>query len=253
MREGKMTNIRLGVVLLFSAMFLSGCVTTQTGKEPVRTKEEIIEMQLKQTLAIAETSLEVSKNAEKLAQESLEKSRQAETSSGKAIDTANAAVESANEARKFVEQEVDKAIKAADEAKKFATQESEKAINAANRASKLAMDHADQSAEKAIKAANDAIQASNASSEKSIAVANQTMAELGRMRAATAMKPAEEPIIMQEPSIERTYRIKSGDTLSGISRKFYGDSSRWRMIYERNRKVLGNPNRIPVGAKIIIP
>jgi len=241
-------KIKLTVVLLVAALLLSGCVTT---KEPVmetpeKTREEIIEMQLKQTLAIAETSLEVSKNAEKLAMEALEKSRKSEAVSSGALDAAN-------EARKFAEEETLKAINAANEAKKVSEQESEKAITAANRASKLAMDHADKSAERAIAAANNAIQAANTSSEKSIAIANQTIAEINRMRAAAVMKPAEEPIIMDEPKAERTYVIKRGDTLSTIARKHYGDSSKWSLIYKHNRNVLKSPNIIPSGVKIIIP
>jgi len=240
-------------VVLAAFLLLSGCATVKKQEAGSLSREEIIELQLKQTLAIAETSLEVSRNAEKLATEALEKSRQAEATSAKALDAANKAVEAANEARKFAEEETQKAINAANEARKVAEQESEKAIAASNRASKLAMDHADKSAELAIKAANDAIKAANASSEKSIAVANQTIAEINRLRATVVMQPPEEPIVMEEPKAEKTYVIKKGDTLSSIADKEYGDASKWHVIYQKNRDVLKTPGNIKSGTKIIIP
>ena len=208
---------------------LSGCVTTKQSDEgSVMTKEEIIDMKLKQTLAISETSLEVSKNAEKLANEAFEKSRQAESTSTKALESANQAIEAANEARKFAENEAKKAITAANEASK-------KAIDAANESSKKAID------------------AANESSEKAIAIANQTLAEINRLRATIMMKPPEEPIIMEEPKVERTYRIKKGDTLSKIAQKYYGDASKWVLIYKRNRHVIKDPNIIAVDTIIFIP
>ena len=224
-----MMNRKILLVLVISVLMLSGCVTTkQADEKSVMTKEEIIDMKLKQTLAISETSLEVSKNAEKIANEAFEKSRQAESTSTKALESANHAIEAANEARKFAENEA------------------KKAINAANEASKKAIDAANESSKKAIDAANE-------SSEKSIAIANQTLAEINRLRATIMMKPPEEPIIMEEPKVERTYRIKKGDTLSKIAQKYYGDASKWVLIYKRNRHVIKNPNIIAVDTIIFIP
>lgn len=51
----------------------------------------------------------------------------------------------------------------------------------------------------------------------------------------------------------RTYVVQSGDTLSSISSRFLGKSSRSREIFEANRRVLKNPNRLRVGMKIKIP
>ena len=220
-----MMNRKILLVLVISVLMLSGCVTTkQADEKSVMTKEEIIDMKLKQTLAISETSLEVSKNAEKIANEAFEKSRQAESTSTKALESANHAIEAANEARKFAENEAKKAINAANESRKFAENEAKKAIDAANE-----------------------------SSEKSIAIANQTLAEINRLRATIMMKPPEEPIIMEEPKVERTYRIKKGDTLSKIAQKYYGDASKWVLIYKRNRHVIKNPNIIAVDTIIFIP
>ena len=55
------------------------------------------------------------------------------------------------------------------------------------------------------------------------------------------------------PSASRTYSVRSGDTLSGIARKFYGNSARWTWIYAANRSKISNPNSIYVGEKLTIP
>jgi nucleoid-associated protein YgaU len=52
------------------------------------------------------------------------------------------------------------------------------------------------------------------------------------------------------------YTVQSGDTLSRIAEKFYGDGSEtsWRKIYEANRDRIGNdPNQITAGMRLIIP
>ena len=51
----------------------------------------------------------------------------------------------------------------------------------------------------------------------------------------------------------RTYVIKSGDTLSAISSRFYGTSSRWIDIYQANRDRLSSESAIRVGQEIRIP
>ena len=49
------------------------------------------------------------------------------------------------------------------------------------------------------------------------------------------------------------YEVKKGDTLSKISRKFYGDPDLYMNIFEANRDVLKNPDLIKVGQKLRIP
>ena len=51
----------------------------------------------------------------------------------------------------------------------------------------------------------------------------------------------------------RTYRVRSGDTLSGIAKRFYGNPARWTWIYAANRSKIHNPNSIYVGEKLTIP
>jgi len=50
-----------------------------------------------------------------------------------------------------------------------------------------------------------------------------------------------------------TYEVKSGDTLSKISKQFYGDSDDYMRIFYANRETLNDPNKIQVGQKLNIP
>jgi nucleoid-associated protein YgaU len=51
----------------------------------------------------------------------------------------------------------------------------------------------------------------------------------------------------------RRYIVKSGDTLSGISRQFYGDASQYKKIFDANRDILRDPNTISPGQDLAIP
>jgi nucleoid-associated protein YgaU len=47
--------------------------------------------------------------------------------------------------------------------------------------------------------------------------------------------------------------VASGDTLSGIAARFYGDANKWPTIFEANRHQIQDPNRIFVGQVLRIP
>jgi LysM repeat protein len=51
----------------------------------------------------------------------------------------------------------------------------------------------------------------------------------------------------------QTYEIKSGDTLSRISRQFYGNANEYMRIFYANRDQLSDPDKIQVGQKLVIP
>jgi nucleoid-associated protein YgaU len=51
----------------------------------------------------------------------------------------------------------------------------------------------------------------------------------------------------------RSYRVKKGDTLSGIALKFLGTSRRYNEIYKANRDVLRTPNSLREGMILRIP
>jgi len=55
------------------------------------------------------------------------------------------------------------------------------------------------------------------------------------------------------PKANRTYTVQSGDTLSKISKQFYGDANKYMQIFEANRDQLKDPNVIKVGQVLKIP
>jgi nucleoid-associated protein YgaU len=52
---------------------------------------------------------------------------------------------------------------------------------------------------------------------------------------------------------QRRYTVKAGDTLSKISRAFYGDANQYDKIFDANRNILQDPNRISPGQELVIP
>jgi len=50
-----------------------------------------------------------------------------------------------------------------------------------------------------------------------------------------------------------TYEIKSGDTLSKISKQFYGNANEYMRIFYANRDKLSDPDKIQAGQKLVIP
>ena len=56
----------------------------------------------------------------------------------------------------------------------------------------------------------------------------------------------------QEPPA-RTHTVKSGDTLSGLARTYYGKASLFPQIFNANRDKMSDPDRIRVGQVLVIP
>ena len=51
----------------------------------------------------------------------------------------------------------------------------------------------------------------------------------------------------------RTYTVRSGDTLSSIAQRFYGNSADWTWLYHVNSSVVHDPNTIYVGEVLKLP
>ena len=47
--------------------------------------------------------------------------------------------------------------------------------------------------------------------------------------------------------------VVSGDTLSAIAKKYYGDANKYNVIFEANKPMLSDPNKIYPGQKLRIP
>jgi LysM repeat protein len=60
-------------------------------------------------------------------------------------------------------------------------------------------------------------------------------------------------LVKKAQPASRTYTVRSGDTLSVIAAKFYGNPAHWTWIYAANRAKIHNPNSIYVGERLTIP
>lgn len=49
------------------------------------------------------------------------------------------------------------------------------------------------------------------------------------------------------------YTVQSGDTLSKIAKKYYGNGAKYPVIFEANREVIENPDLIYPGQRLRIP
>ena len=52
---------------------------------------------------------------------------------------------------------------------------------------------------------------------------------------------------------EKTYVVKSGDSLSKIAKREYGNANEWKRIFEANKDVLTDPDKIYPGQTLKIP
>ena len=93
-----------------------------------------------------------------------------------------------------------------------------------------------------------------------------TSQEAERAAAEQASKERSGPTPFQEEEVKvpsfgglfggkkKTHTVKAGETLSAIAKEVYGDSKRWKEIYEANKALIGdNPNMIKVGQELRIP
>ena len=69
----------------------------------------------------------------------------------------------------------------------------------------------------------------------------------------TSTSSSSQPAASASANTTKTYTVRSGDTLSGIARQFYGDSSKWTTIFNANRDKIKNANLIYPGQVLTIP
>lgn len=50
-----------------------------------------------------------------------------------------------------------------------------------------------------------------------------------------------------------THTIRKGDSLVKIALKFYGNKNLWTYIVKHNRKVITNPDNVPIGTTLLVP
>lgn len=52
---------------------------------------------------------------------------------------------------------------------------------------------------------------------------------------------------------ERRYTVQPGDSLSKISKEFYGNANQYMKIFEANKDKLSDPDKVRAGMDLIIP
>jgi LysM repeat protein len=68
-----------------------------------------------------------------------------------------------------------------------------------------------------------------------------------------SVEPVRETTNSPAPKKEATYTVKSGDCLWNIAKKYYGDGSKYKLIYEANKDKVQNPNLIYPNQVLTIP
>jgi nucleoid-associated protein YgaU len=64
---------------------------------------------------------------------------------------------------------------------------------------------------------------------------------------------AQELLPEKDQSQIQYYTVRKNDTLQKISYKFYGTTKKWNKLFEANRDVLKNPDKLYPGTRIKIP
>ena len=64
---------------------------------------------------------------------------------------------------------------------------------------------------------------------------------------------AEEKSSPKVPDHPKTYVVEDGDTLYGVSKRFYGSIQYWKQIREANKALISSDNRLRAGDTIVLP
>lgn len=86
---------------------------------------------------------------------------------------------------------------------------------------------------------------------KEIRIASSPFSEGSGNNAAQQIEEALVPAAQETPI--RTHPVKSGDTLSGLAKSYYGNAALFPQIFNANRDKLSNPDQIRVGQVLVIP
>ena len=64
---------------------------------------------------------------------------------------------------------------------------------------------------------------------------------------------AEEKASPKVPDHPKTYVVEDGDTLYGVSKRFYGSIQYWKQIREANKALISSDNRLRAGDTLVLP
>ena len=88
-----------------------------------------------------------------------------------------------------------------------------------------------------------------------VATAPQAQAAVSLSAASTtvAEQVHTDAVVRHNQPATRTYTVRSGDTLSSIAKRFYGNAAVWTWLWHVNSSVVHNPNAIYAGEVLKIP
>ena len=87
----------------------------------------------------------------------------------------------------------------------------------------------------------------------SLDAANKVWDELKRINPTLDDIIAEFPVDASKAPAVKVYTVQAGDTLSKISKQFYGNAGEYMKIFNANQDQLKDPDHINVGQELKIP
>jgi len=88
----------------------------------------------------------------------------------------------------------------------------------------------------------------------SLEAANKVWNEIKRINPKLDDITADFPVVPStQTTTAQTYTVKAGDTLSKISKQFYGNTADYMRIFDANKDQLKDPDQIKIGQELKIP
>jgi LysM repeat protein len=85
------------------------------------------------------------------------------------------------------------------------------------------------------------------------AAATQAATTQAAATQAATTEAASAHAVRAQAAVGGKYTVQSGNTLSGITQRFYGKDANWRSLYAANEAAISNPNMIYVGEELRLP
>ena len=90
-----------------------------------------------------------------------------------------------------------------------------------------------------------------AEARRSKAAKQKTLIAVKKLQ--TDIKPAKKRIVKKKLASSGTYKVRRGETILSIVRKFGKRDSEWRKLWILNESVVIDPNSVPTGVTLSLP